>query len=192
MLCAAAASSSFCRRSFWHRAFSLSSFHACSLTLLLSMPFLLYVCAHTYKHTYICWCSLCVCIGICLAQFDYLFKQFAIYCNYCSFYCIHSDTWHTPNSPFIYVLHPHTQNTYMHTYVRRCGCDVGGSLCEDLMLAVCLCACDRTCVCWCICWRMCVCACVCARKSINVPLSFWLAPFYSHRTHFVTICLIWH
>lgn len=58
MLCAAA--SSFCRRSFWHRAFSLSLF-LFLLSRVLSHTFALYaffvvrgVCVHTYKHTYIC------------------------------------------------------------------------------------------------------------------------------------------
>lgn len=58
MLCAAA--SSFCRRSFWHRAFSLTLF-LFLLSRVLSHTFALYaffvvrgVCVHTYKHTYIC------------------------------------------------------------------------------------------------------------------------------------------
>lgn len=50
-------------------SFSFSS-HACSLTLLLSMPFLLYVvcaCIHTNIRTYV---SSCVCIGIRLRKFE--------------------------------------------------------------------------------------------------------------------------
>lgn len=104
-------------------------------------------------------------------------------CNYSSFsFGIHSFTLDSPLIPFIYA-HPHTQNPYMHTYVRRCGCDVGGSLCEDLMLAVFVCV--YMCVCVPACVRVLVCVRVCARKSINVPLSFWVAPFYSQRTHFI-------
>lgn len=55
----------------------------------------------------------------------------------------------------MYVLHPHTQNICMHTYVRRCGCDVGGSLGEDLTLAVFVCV--RVLV------YMLACVCVCVR-----------------------------
>lgn len=87
--CCARAASSFCRRSFWHRAFSLSSFHACSLTLLLSM--LLFCCTcvriHTNIRTYV------GAHGACVLEFalhNLLFKQFAIF-NYFGFYCIHSD-----------------------------------------------------------------------------------------------------
>lgn len=151
-------------------SFSFSS-HACSLTLLLSMPFLLYVvcaCIHTNIRTYV---SSCVCIGIRKCElFILIIHYFFFCCNYSSFsFGIHSFTLDSPLIPFIYA-HPHTQNPYMHTYVRRCGCDVGGSLCEDLMLAVFVCV--YMCVCVPACVRVLVCVRVCARKSINVPLSF--------------------